>query len=99
MLNMFEASQCFTVSSIQEVNSLYNYIDGNPGGFGDNKKVSCGQNGSYNELRNKYNLYYSHYRESEVAKAMCRCCKLASGQSWDYFYELMKKEGYHRKIS
>lgn len=90
---------CNKVFSIRDVNDQYHYTDTHSQGLADSVKVSCGQNGSYNELRDKYNKYYSHYREQDIAQAMCRCCKLASGQSWDYFYSLMDKEGYRRKMS
>lgn len=45
------------VSSIQGINNQYSYRDENPGGKKDSTRVSCGQDGSYNELQYIYDTY------------------------------------------
>lgn len=87
------SKDCSIVSTIQDVNNQYNYTDTHSGGLGDWNKVSCGQNGIYNELKDKFKKYFSHYSETSVAKAMCECCKLFSGKPWEDFYACLRNKG------
>lgn len=41
-------------TSISEINDKYDYTDDFPGGKHDAKYVSCGQKGTYNELKTAY---------------------------------------------
>ena len=43
--------------SIKDINDKYDYVDEHPQGEGDSLFVSCGQNGTYNELQYIYNNY------------------------------------------
>ncbi|MGB3383950.1 MAG: hypothetical protein WBA64_04675 [Marinomonas sp.] len=45
------------VKTIRDINDKFSYTDENPGGKRDDSLVSCGQNGSYNELQYIYDTY------------------------------------------
>jgi hypothetical protein len=96
ILDFKDFIECSEVSSIQDVNNQYDYTDTHSGGRGDSSKVSCGQNDSYNELRDKYNKHYSGAQEEDIAEAMCKCCKTTSGKTWDEFYKCMENEGFNK---
>jgi len=100
---------CKDMKTIEDVTSSWSYLDAVGLGDNDNRLVACGQDtdsNGYNELKDKYNKYYSHYLETDVAKAMCECCKeknskglarYASGDQWNQFYECMKSKGFNKK--
>lgn len=93
---------CDGLETIEEVTDQWDYVDTNPGGSSDSDKVSCGQDvesSGYNELKDKFNKYYTGYDESDVAEAMCECCKEKgsdSSYSWDDFYECMEEKGFKK---
>ncbi len=102
--------ECKDIKTIEDVTSYWNYLDKIGLGNNDNNLVACGQDvnsNGYNELKDKYKKYYSHYQETSVAKAMCECCKeknsrgLAkygtSDDQWNHFYECMKSKGFIKK--
>lgn len=103
MLNITD--ECSNVKSIQDVNDLWNYKDETGQGKMDAKLVSCGQDkeSGYNELKDKYNKYYSQYSEESVAKAMCECCKelkkSKTNPNWNDFYTCMEEKGFIKKLS
>jgi len=100
---------CKDVKTIEDVTAKWSYIDSIGLGDNDNRLVACGQDtdsNGYNELKDKYVKYYSHYLEADVAKAVCECCKekntrglasYASGDQWHQFYECMKSKGFHKR--
>lgn len=90
---------CCSISSIEEINDKYNYDDS----FGPSKKdrelVSCGQNGSYNELEHIYKTKLKKYVEnktfSELAavRALCEACyELKSPRKRADFYKLLSEK-------
>ena len=99
-------SDCNDMKTIEEVTAHWSYLDAIGLGDSDNRLVACGQDtdsNGYNELKDKYNKYYSNYPEADVAKAMCECCKeknsaglarYASGTQWEQFYACMKSKGF-----
>ena len=67
---------CSNVGKITDVTDQIDYKDTHGGGRGDSKLVSCGQDGSYNELKNKYDEHFNGItKESWMAELMCNCCK------------------------
>ena len=56
--------------------------------------------------KDKYNKYYSHYPEADIARAMYECCKeknsgglarYLTGTQWEQFYECLKLKGFNKK--
>ena len=86
---------CSNVEKITDVTDQVDYDDTIGGGHGDSKWVSCGQDGSYNELKDKFLKYFKGVtNESYVAKLMCECCKKVkpTGKEkvlWSNFYKCM----------
>lgn len=68
------------VTSIQDINDQYDYTDKNPGGAGDKMWVSCGQDGSYNELQEIYDTHMKakvnigFFTEQEALNALNSAC-------------------------
>jgi hypothetical protein len=103
------AVKCEDVNTIEDVTSQWSYLDAIGLGDMDNKLVACGQDtdsNGYNELKDKYDRYYSHYHEKDIAKAMCECCKekntgglarYSSGTQWEQFYRCLELKGYTKK--
>lgn len=89
---------CSKVKKISDVTNQVDYVDDNAGGKNDSKLVSCGQDDSYNELRDKYNKHFSDISSEElIAQIMCKCCKSLkpTGKekvTWLEFYECMKSK-------
>ena len=89
---------CSNVKKITDVTDQVDYDDTHGGGRGDSTWVSCGQDGSYNELKNKYDKYFKNIigiPEKLVASIMCKCCKKLkpTGKekvTWLQFYICMK---------
>jgi len=86
---------CSNVKKITDVTDQIDYNDTNGSGKGDAKWVSCGQDGSYNELQDKYNKYFSNINEALISSIMCKCCKKLkpTGKekvTWLEFYKCMK---------
>lgn len=100
---------CNKVETIEDVTSGWSYLDAIGLGDRDNTLVACGQDtdsNGYNELKDKYNKYYSHYSEKDIAKAMCECCKeknsgglarYSSGTQWEQFYNCLESKGFKKK--
>ena len=67
---------CSNVKKITDVTDQIDYNDTHGGGRGDSMWVSCGQDGDFNELEDKF---FEHFdgvtKESWMAKSMCECCK------------------------
>lgn len=85
------------IENIQDVNDFFDYLDEIGFEKGDNQKISCGRKNGFNELKYKYKKYYSRYKESDIAKAMCECCiKNKYHRSWDYFYLCLEKKGFKK---
>ncbi|MDD5401095.1 MAG: hypothetical protein PHQ93_07915 [Sulfurimonas sp.] len=86
---------CSNIQKITDVTDQVGYDDTNSGGRGDSKLVSCGQDGGYNELKDKFIKYFNGVtQESYVAKLMCECCKKMkpTGKEkvlWADFYKCM----------
>lgn len=97
------------IHTIEDVTGYWKYLDAIGLGDGDNRLVACGQDtdsNGYNELKDKYNKYYSHYSETDVARAMYECCKeknarglarYATGAQWEQFYECLKTKGFNKQ--
>jgi len=88
---------CSNVKKITDVTDQIDYNDTNVGGQGDSKWVSCGQDGSYSELQDKYNKHFFNINEALIAEIMCQCCtKLKpTGKekiTWLDFYQCMKSK-------
>ena len=89
---------CSKVKKISDVTNQVDYVDDNAGGKNDSKLVSCGQDDSYNELRDKYNKHFSDISSEElIAQIMCKCCKelKPTGKekvTWLEFYKCMKSK-------
>ena len=84
--------KCNGVKTITDQVDQKDEVDGGPG---DGKWVSCGQDGSYNELQNKYRKHFSDINEDLIASVMCKCCKelKPTGRekvTWLEFYKCMK---------
>lgn len=102
-------SECINMKTIENVTAHWNYLDSIGLGDRDNKLVACGQDtdsNGYNELKDKYDKYYSQYAESDVAKAMCECCEeknslglasYGSGSQWAQFYKCMELKGFNKR--
>jgi len=89
---------CSNIQNVVNVTDQIDYKDKKSGGSGDAKFVSCGQDGNYNELENKFKKHFEplNVKESLIAMIMCKCCKSLkpTGKekiSWLKFYECMKK--------
>jgi hypothetical protein len=86
---------CSNVKTIINVTDQINYKDPHGGGKGDSKWVSCGQDGDYNELEDKFLKHFKGVtKESFIAKLMCECCKKMkpTGKEkvvWSDFYKCM----------
>jgi len=86
---------CSKVEKITDVTDQIGYIDTKSGGQGDSEWVSCGQDGSYNELQNKFDKHFKGITtESWMSKSMCACCKSLkpTGKekvSWLKFYKCL----------
>ena len=84
---------CSNVKKITDVTDQVDYDDTHGGGRGDSTWVSCGQDGSYNELKDKFLKHFKGVtKESAMAKLMCKCCKTLkpTGRekvSWSDFYK------------
>ncbi len=97
------------IQTIEDVTSHWKYLDAIGLGDRDNRLVACGQDtdsNGYNELKDKYNKYYSHYPEADIARAMYECCKeknsgglarYLTGTQWEQFYECLKLKGFNKK--
>lgn len=88
---------CSNVKKITDVTDQVDYDDMYGGGHGDSKWVSCGQDGNYNELQDKYDKHFSDINEALIAEIMCSCCKKlkSTGKekvSWLDFYKCMKSK-------
>lgn len=88
---------CSNVKKISDVTNQIDYVDNKSGGKDDEKIVSCGQDGNYNELQDKYNKHFKHINEELIAQIMCKCCKelkptVKERVTWLEFYECMKKK-------
>lgn len=67
---------CSNVEKITDVTNQIEYKDIHAIGQGDSKWLSCGQNGNYNELQDKFNKHFKGVtKESWMAKSICECCK------------------------
>jgi len=86
---------CSNVKKITDITDQIDYNDTNGSGKGDGKWVSCGQDGIYNELQNKFDKHFDGItKESWMAKSMCGCCKKLkpTGKekvSWLEFYKCL----------
>ena len=84
---------CNYVEKITDVTDQIDYEDTYGGGRGDSKWVSCGQDGDYNELENKFLEHFDRItKESWMAKLMCGCCKKLKPKGtekvvWSKFYK------------
>lgn len=91
---------CDEVKRISDITDQVDYDDKKSGGKSDSQQVSCGQDGSYNELKDKYDRYFKDVKgipEELIARIMCRCCKKLkpTGKekvSWQQFYICMKSK-------
>ena len=88
---------CSNVKKISDITDQIDYVDDNAGGKDDEKIVSCGQDGKYKELKDKYDKYFNLLNEEFVAKIMCKCCKelKPTGKekvTWLEFYKCMKSK-------
>lgn len=88
---------CSKVKKITDVTNQVAYVDDNAGGKNDSNLVSCGQDDSYNELKDKYDRHFSHINEELIAEIMCKCCKSLkpTGKekvTWLEFYKCMKSK-------
>jgi hypothetical protein len=102
-------TNCNDVNTIEDVTEKWSYLDALGLGDRDNQLVACGQDtdsNGYNELKDKYEKYYSHYPEKDIAKAMCECCqeknagglaRYLSGNQWEQFYKCLEFKGYTKK--
>ncbi len=90
------AKDCSSVSTIQDVNDLWDYKDEHGGGKHDAEFVSCGQDkksSGYGELKDKFNKYFNGItKEKWISELMCACCnKLKpTGEekvTWKDFYK------------
>ena len=87
---------CSNVKKITDVTDQIDYDDTRGEGKGDSKWVSCGQDGSYNELQGKYDKHFSNINEANealISSIMCECCKKLkpTGKekvTWLKFYKL-----------
>jgi hypothetical protein len=88
------------VNSIEDINSYFDYKDDKPNGQYDGPRVSCGQNGDYNELRYIYDKYLAPFIEGDpnttkkkALEAMCKACfDLTNPRSRSDFYNYIEKE-------
>jgi len=86
---------CSNIKKITDITDQINYKDIHTGGQDDSKWVSCGQDGNYNELKNKFDQYFNGIaNEGWIAKLMCKCCKKLkpTGKekvSWLEFYQCL----------
>lgn len=84
---------CSNVKKITDVTDQIDYDDTRGGGQGDSKLVSCGQDGDYNELKDKFDEHFDGVaKESWMAELMCNCCKKLkpTGKEkvhWSEFYQ------------
>jgi len=89
---------CNNVEKITDITDQIDYEDTHSGGQGDSQWVSCGQDGDYNELQDKYDKHFKNVSgipEKLIASIMCNCCKKLKpiGKekvTWLKFYECMK---------
>jgi hypothetical protein len=88
------------VTSIKDINDYFEYDDKTRGGKGDSPLVSCGQNGTYNELEYIYDTYLALFvatdkdtSKEKVLQAMCKACfDLTNPRSRSDFYNYIEKE-------
>ena len=93
--------ECVEINTIDDLVVHYDSVDELSSGSYDRDFVSCGVIGRYSELKNKFILYYKSLNgdnETEVAQAMCRCCKELKPQgdeliTWDAFFSCMARNG------
>ena len=84
--------------TIEKINKHWNYEDDYPGGEGDSKLVSCGQQDGYNELEYILRKLIKHKgnsnnSEDELIQALCECCnELESPRDRSDFYRCLKKK-------
>ena len=89
-------NSCENLTKPTDITDHYNYKDNN----GDDKKqdgkfVSCGQDGSYNEVKYIYDKIRSNFRglllsEAKILTAICECCReLDNPRKRGEFYTLL----------
>jgi hypothetical protein len=93
------AMNCEDMTSIDGINDFYDYIDRKNKGKGDSAEVSCGQDGSYNELKNIYNSKLKNLvdlekiPEKQAIIALCKACKeLKKPRNREEFYKCLEDE-------
>ncbi|MEL0614008.1 hypothetical protein [Marinomonas arenicola] len=81
------------VKTIRDINDKFSYTDENPGGKRDDSLVSCGQNGSYNELQYIYDTYLApkvalnKFTKQEALNALNSACfDISSPRTRTRFY-------------
>ena len=93
-----KSKDCSKVSTIKDVNDLWDYKDEHGGGKHDAKWVSCGQdveNSGYSELKDKFDKYFDGVaKEKWMGKLMCQCCNELKPTgtekvSWKDFYKCL----------
>lgn len=91
--------QCENIKTIKDINDQYTYEDKTPNGKRDHSLVSCGQEGSYNELKYIYENILKRYcdlgafTKDEALEAMCETCsELESPRSREKFYEVLSNK-------
>ena len=99
MLKFKEFKECSDVTSIKDINLQYDYEDKIPQGKNDSPLVSCGQEGSYNELQYIYDEKLKSFVESgeitekKAINALCLVCRdLKHPRERTVFYRLLQIE-------
>lgn len=70
---------CENIKEIQDINKQYDYEDKIPGDK-RNQYIACGQDGSYNELKNIYEKWLEpeidkkKFTKEKAIKALCETC-------------------------
>ncbi len=85
--------------SIKDINDKYDYEDDHPQGEGDSPKVSCGQNGSYNELSYIYKTYlapkvaeYKISKQQAIDALDSACSSLENPRDRKKFYKHLESQ-------
>jgi hypothetical protein len=100
MITLAQKTKCDLVESIEDINNYFDYKDDKPNGRYDGPRVSCGQNGNYNELEYIYNKYLAPFIKADpnttkkkALEAMCKACfDLTNPRSRSDFYRYIEKE-------
>jgi hypothetical protein len=92
-------TDCNDISSIEDINDMYDYEDEYPNGEGDSPQIACGQTDNYNELKYIYRTKLKKHIDNgsinhqEAVEALCVACSiLQKPRKRDDFYSKLEEQ-------